>query len=178
MEKPIFDLLIEISKTDFVDNEDKSRTTNRDKIIAQSEKQRQLDYLLQQGLISRTNDIYIITEYGYHIAQFKSWNDYLIHQKKMFDQKLKKEKYDLHISWFQSKTGWFPYLVSIIGVVVSLYALKNSKEKPPEKSQINHKETMNKQLEHTDSSTKNIQNEKVVNKDTFHLTNQKTDVKN
>ena len=96
MEKPIFDILTEISKTNFIDNEDKSRTNNRDKAIAREEKQRQLNYLLQQGFISRTKDIYIITEYGYHVAQFKSWNDYLIHQKLLFDKKLQKEKYDLH----------------------------------------------------------------------------------
>ncbi|MBD0825532.1 hypothetical protein [Aestuariibaculum marinum] len=173
MEKPIFDLLIEISKNDFIDNEDKSNITTRDKLINRAEKQRQLDYLLSEGLVSRTNEIYIITEYGYHIAQFNSWKEYLSHKKALIQRQLKKEKYDLYISWFQSKTGWFPYLVSIIGVVISLYALKNSKEKSLEKLQTTHKETANKQLKDIDSSTKNIQNEKAVDMDTFRLNHQK-----
>jgi len=170
MEKPIFELLTEISKTDFIDNEDRSRTNNRDKSIARDEKQRQLNYFLQQGLISHTKDIYIITEYGYHVAKFKSWNDYLIHQKSLFDKKLQKEKYDLHISWFQSKTGWLPYLLSFISVGIALWSLSISNKKTEDKEHNQSNNTsIQKPIKDIDSSTKNTLNEKVVNKDTFHL---------
>ena len=173
MEKPIFDLLTEISKTDFIDNEDKSRTTNRDKVIAQSEKQRQLNYLLQQGLISHTKDIYIITEYGYHVAKFNSWNDYLIHQKSLFDQKLKKEKYDLHISWFQSKTGWLPYLLSFISVGIALWALSISNKKSEDKEHNQSNNTsIQERIKDKDSSTKNILNETEINSDSLNVGNQ------
>ena len=35
----MFDLLLEISENSFIDNENKSRTTNRDKVIQRNEKQ-------------------------------------------------------------------------------------------------------------------------------------------
>lgn len=176
MEKPIFELLTEISKIEYFDNEDKSGRFNSEQRASVSEKERQLTYLLQQGFISKTREIYIITEYGYHVAQFKRWSDYLIHQKSLLDRKTKKEKYDLYISWFQSKTGWLPYLLSAIGIGISLYALsKANDDNNPDQYKTDHKEKANRLSKYKDSLTKNTQNLKVVNKDTFYLSSQKTD---
>ncbi|APZ47685.1 hypothetical protein BW723_15910 [Polaribacter reichenbachii] len=123
MEKPVFDLLVEISKNKYFDYEDKSRTTNRDKEIERSEKYRQLRYLLDQGFISSTKDIYIITEYGYIVSQFESWSEYINHQKELLDRKVKKENLDLKISDFQVRTKYLPYIISLLSVVLSIIAL-------------------------------------------------------
>ncbi|WP_298551088.1 hypothetical protein [uncultured Algibacter sp.] len=172
MEKKTFELLQEASKNPVNQSDYKSTVSNREQRASDGEKQQRLSYLLSQGLVSHTKDIYIINEYGYHVAQFKSWDDYLIHKKSLFDKKLQKEKYDLHISWFQSKTGWLPYLVSVVGLVFSVYAYNNSKDKTHNKESDQHHNTSNhKRIKDIDSSTKNTLNEKAVNKDTFHLKN-------
>ncbi len=168
MERPIFALLVKISRTDFFDNEDKSRITNRDKEISKAEIRRRLEYLVQQGLISQTNEKYVITEYGYHVAQFESWNEYLLHQKLLFYRKLQKEKYDLSISWFQSKTGWLPYLLSAIGIVISIYALLKTDENIiPKKNETSFNENVNNLSKDKDISSKRTFYNKFESKDTL-----------
>jgi len=123
MEKPIFDLLIKISSNDFINTEDKSGIHNYEKSIKSTETQRQLDYLLNQGLISETGTVYVITEYGFLVSQFKNWNKYLTHKKSLIDKKIKREHNDLKISEFQVKTKLFPLFLSVISILISLIAI-------------------------------------------------------
>lgn len=123
MEKKTFELLQEASKNPVNQSNYKSDVSNRDQRIEDGEKQERLKYLLNQGLVSHTKDIYIITEYGYHVAQFKSWDDYLTHQKSLIDKKIKKENADLKISEFQSRTKLLPYFLSFISIVISVIAI-------------------------------------------------------
>lgn len=123
MEKPIFDFLVEISSKECVDFKDVSGVSNRDQRIYEHEKFRKLNYLEENGFVSKTKDIYTATEYGYMVAQYKSWTEYLQHQKELLNRKIAKEKNDLKISEFQVRTTYFPYLLSIISIVLSFIAL-------------------------------------------------------
>lgn len=127
MEKPIFDLLIEISRKDFVDFKDISGVSNRTQMIYESEKLRKLDYLENNGFVSRTKDIYIATEYGYIVAQYENWSEYLEHQKELVNRKIAKENNDLKISEFQVRTTYLPYLLSGISFFFSVYVFFNTR---------------------------------------------------
>ncbi|PKQ46661.1 hypothetical protein [Confluentibacter flavum] len=171
MEQKIFDLLLEISKNGNIKDIPSTRM-NAEQRELDTEKERRFNVLIKHGLISNNgNNIFIITEYGYDVAQHKSWLDYLEYRKKILLDKSKKEKYDLSISWFQSKTGWLPYLLSIISVGIALWSLSISNEKEEkDNSQLNNISTQ-KQIEDKDSSTKNTLNEKVVDTVVFRLKN-------
>ena len=145
MERPIFEILVEISKEDFVDYGDHSGESNRDQRIREEEKYEKLNYLLTQGLISKTNDIYMITEYGYIVAQHESWSHYLSSQKEFINKKQLKEKLDLKISEFQVRTKLLPYYISALSIIISIIALVNPFESKkennvPQKSKLIIKE--------------------------------------
>jgi hypothetical protein len=171
MEKPIFDLLLEISKLDFYNNEYKSNRT-RDIIIARDKKQIKLDYLLRQGFTTRTENIYVITEYGYQVSKFNSWKNYLKHNKELIDRKIEKEKLDFRISWFQAKTVWLPYLFSMIGIVISIWAFVESKSNNPTNKHEQQLIKEHKQLPSKDYPTKDILNEKEKSIDSLNVGNQ------
>ena len=154
MEKPVFDLLVEISKNRYFDYEDKSRINNRDKQIERSEKYRQLEYLRNQGFISSTKDIYIITEYGYIVSQYSSWSEYINHQKKLLDRKVKKENLDLKISDFQVRSKYLPYIISLISIVLSIIALSYQFKKE-DKIEKNGKQSSNTTLLISEKQVKN-----------------------
>ncbi|UAB75595.1 hypothetical protein [Mesoflavibacter sp. SCSIO 43206] len=173
MEEEIFNLLKEISKNGNI-KDIPSTKINPTQRKLDNEKERRFNVLIKHGLVSNNgNGIFIITEYGYDVAKHNSWIEYLNHRKDVADKKSKKEKYDLHISWFQSKTGWLPYLLSLISIGIALWSLliSNKKTEDKEHNQLNNILTQ-KPIKDTNSSTNNIENEKVVDKDTFHLRNQ------
>lgn len=120
MEKQIFDILVEISKKDFIDFKDVSGKSNRNQRIDEEEKYRKLNYLESNGFVSRTKDIYITTEYGYIVSQYKSWTEYLHHQKELLNRKIKKENNDLKISEFQVRTSYLPHYLSVISILFSV----------------------------------------------------------
>ncbi len=153
VERPIFELLVEISKKDFADLADHSGESNRDQRIREIEKRRKLNYLLSQGLISKTEDIYIITEYGFIVAQYKSWSKYLSHQKELINRKQLKENLDLKISEFQVRTKFLPYYISLISIIISVIALTN-----PFESKIKSVDSVDK---HQQKKTKNQPNKLV-----------------
>ncbi len=121
MEKKIFEVLVDISRKDFVDFKDVSGVSNRDQRIYEHEKYRKLNYLEENGFVSKTNEIYTTTEYGYMVAQYKSWTEYLQHQKELLNRKIAKENNDLKISEFQVRTTYLPYYISIISFLFSVF---------------------------------------------------------
>lgn len=123
MEKVIFDLLVEISNKGLIQIED-SGIINSDQRILDKERDRQLKYLLSEGLISSSgNDTYIITEFGYEVSKHEDWIKYLKFHKEVRDRKIKKENIDLKISEFQVRTKFLPYYISAISIIISLVAL-------------------------------------------------------
>jgi hypothetical protein len=157
MEQEIFNLLKEVSKNGNI-TDVPSTIINAEQRKLDSKKERKFNVLIKHGLISNNgNNVFIITEYGYDVAQHNSWIAYLNHRKVVLENKSKKDKYDLYISWFQSKTGWLPYLVSVVGLVFSIYAYNNSKDKPHNKrTKQEHNKVIHKSIKDIDSSTKNI----------------------
>jgi len=124
MNKDTFELLLNISKVDSFSQIER-KTRNRDQAISDDEEFNRLKYLVNHGLISKNDDSYVITEYGFTVAHFQNWNEYLRHHKAILDRRLKKERIDLTISEFQNRTKLLPYFVSFISIVISILALTN-----------------------------------------------------
>jgi len=121
MEKKIFEVLVDISKKDFVDFKDISGKSNRNQRLDEEEKYRKLNYLENYGFVSRTKDIYTITEYGYIVAQYENWAEYLAHRQELMNRKIAKENNDLKISEFQVRTSYLPYYISGISFLFSVF---------------------------------------------------------
>tara|TARA_R110002012_G_scaffold265486_1_gene448876 strand:+ start:43 stop:576 length:534 start_codon:yes stop_codon:yes gene_type:complete len=123
IEKEIFDLLLEIKKEGKIIDIPSTRM-NAEQRELDSIKERKFNVLIKHGLISNNgNNVFIITEYGYDVAQHNSWIEYLEHRKKVIDDKFEKEKYDLKISKFQAKNPRLPYYLSGASVIIALFAL-------------------------------------------------------
>ena len=124
MQKEIFDLLVDISNKGYIDIERQGNFINRDIVIEENKIRNSLNYLLSQGLISNSsNNIFIITEFGYEVSRYSSWIDYITKQKEIRDRKTRKENIDLKISEFQVRTKFLPYYISAISILISLVAL-------------------------------------------------------
>ena len=96
MQKEIFDLLVDISNKGYIDIERQGNFINRDIVIEENKIRNSLNYLLSQGLISNSsNNIFIITEFGYEVSRYSSWIDYITKQKEIRDRKTRKENIDL-----------------------------------------------------------------------------------
>ncbi|MFB9054562.1 hypothetical protein ACFFVB_15840 [Formosa undariae] len=160
MEKEVFNLLKNISEKGFIEDEVSDRI-NPEQRKLDFIKDRKFTILLQQGLIRNNgNNILIITEYGYDVAQHSSWIEYLKYNEKLQKKRIEKESLDYKISWFQSKTGWLPYLFSMIGIGISIWALVESKSNKPTNIPEQQEKKENKQLPSKNSPTKDTLNEK------------------
>ena len=158
MEKVIFDLLVDISNKGLIHIED-SGIINRDQRILDSERHRQLKYLLSEGLISSSgNETYIITEFGYEVSKHKDWINYLKFQKEIRDRKIKKESIDLKISEFQVRTKFLPYIISFLSILIAIFDPFDFK-----------KETNENQEQNIDKPMKNIQLDTVSYTNKAHL---------
>lgn len=173
MEIEVFNLLKKFSEKGFIEDEVSDRI-NPEQRKLDSIKERKFTILLQQGLIRNNgNNIFIITEYGYNVAQHSSWIEYLKYNEKLQKKRIEKESLDYKISWFQSKTGWLPYVFSIIGIGISIWALVESTEKTHSK-QLDpiQKEKDRNQLKYKDYPTKDSLNVKGISIDSLNLSNQ------
>lgn len=106
---------------------------------------------------------------GINIFKRGGWKEYLEREKIKQNDIDEKFRYDKQISWFRSKTGWLPYLLSIISIGIALWSLSVSKNTVNKVHSQSNNTLIQKQEKHKGSSTKNIPNEKAVGKDTFHL---------
>lgn len=120
MIEEIFILLIQVRNNGFIELDSIHTKRNREQAIQGEERYRNLEYLLNQGFLSRIKDTYIITEYGYMVAQYKSWSEYLAHQKELMNRKIAKENNDLKISEFQVRTTYLPHYLSVISILFSI----------------------------------------------------------
>ena len=177
MEQEIFELLLEIRKNGNIKDLPSTRI-NAEQRKLDTEKERRFNVFIKHGLISNNgNSVFIITEYGYDVSEHKSWKEYLEHRSNLNNDKTNKEKYDLKISKFKSKSGWLPYAISILGVIIAGFSLyysvfKKDQESKPCKVNISTMSKQNTLQANKDSSTNNIQNEKAVDNDTFRLESQ------
>jgi hypothetical protein len=172
MEVEVFNLLKNISEKGFI-KDVVSDTINQEQRKLDFIKERKFNVLLQQNLIRNNgNNIFIITEYGYDVAQHNSWLDYLNYINKLHKDRVKKEKLDFRISWFQAKTVWLPYLFSMIGIVISIWAFVESKSNNPTNKHEQQLIKEHKQLPSKDYPTKDILNEKEKSIDSLNVGNQ------
>jgi hypothetical protein len=172
MEVEVFNLLKNISEKGFI-KDVVSNTINQEQRKLDSIKEREFTILLKQGLIRNNgNNIFIITEYGYNVAQHNSWLDYLNYINKLNKDRVNKEKLDFRISWFQSKTVLLPYFLSVIGIGISIWALVESKSNTPTNKHEQPLIKEHKQLPRKDYPTKVSLNEKGKRIDSLNVDNQ------
>lgn len=171
MENETFELLLIISKDIIYKLNEQAGDNPHDRAVKTEIIYNRLKLLASYGFIKSIGDSkWAITEYGQEVSRRNSWSDYLNHIKEYNDRASKKEKYDLRISWLQANTGWLPYLFSIIGIVISFYALSVSKNQNNlQETNTEPQKNMKTQQEYINSEVEDIQNEKAVDKDTFHL---------
>ncbi|NIK92970.1 hypothetical protein GZ212_12475 [Mangrovimonas sp. CR14] len=128
-----------------------------------------INYMINHlGLIYQTFSnatITSLTPKGRKVHRLGGWIEYLKLEEIKEKKKEKKEKYDLDISWFQSKTKWLPLILSISSLILSIIALTKKEHK-------SDKEKLYSTEKHINSSTNSIENEKAEDMDTFHLKNQ------
>jgi hypothetical protein len=172
MEVEVFNLLKNISEKGFI-KDVVSDTINQEQRKLDFIKERKFNILLQQDLIRNNgNNIFIITEYGYDVAQHNSWLDYLNYINKLHKDRVNKEKLDFRISWFQAKTVWLPYLFSMIGIGISIWAFVESKSNNPTNKHEQQLIKEHKQLPSKDYPTKDSLSEKGKSIDSLNVDNQ------
>ncbi len=122
MTEDIFNLLKKIASKGHITLV-RPKYNNRNISIKQDELYSKLKYLCSHGFTNNISNKYIITEYGYSVAQFDNWNEYLVFQKEVIDKKIKKERLDFKISEFQIRTKLLPYFISGLSIILSAIAL-------------------------------------------------------
>ena len=75
---------------------------------------------------NKTVSVIYLTPKGKKVLRLGGWIKYLEREEEIEMKKEQKENYDLRISKLQANTSWFPYLVSIIGIGLSIWALYRS----------------------------------------------------
>lgn len=148
MEKVIFDLLVDISNKGLIHFESPEFYSG-DQAVLDAERNRQLKYLLSEGLISSSGkETYIITEFGYEVSKYGDWINYLKFQKEIRDRKIKKESIDLKISEFQVRTKFLPYIISFLSIIIAIFDPFDFKKETNEVQEQNiHKPMKNIQLD-------------------------------
>ncbi|WP_299892461.1 hypothetical protein [uncultured Lacinutrix sp.] len=100
--------------------------------------------MLEKDLIIITKELAVLTEFGYKVIKEGGWIKYSeeSERKRISDEKLKKErdKIDLKLKKWQSKTFWWIFLIAIIGFIISIFNLYKSYNQPkkidPHKKEI------------------------------------------
>lgn len=177
MTEDIFNLLKKIASKGHITLV-RPKYNNRNISIKQDELYSKLKYLCSHGFINNISNKYIITEYGYSVAQFDNWNEYLIFQKEVIDKKIKKERLDLKISEFQVKTKYLPYFISGLSIIISVIAIVLStnyeKGKDQSKSQKihtqveNNKQDKSSTIDTIQTNMVNRENQEYVLKDSLN----------
>jgi hypothetical protein len=118
-------------------------------------------------------DFFYLTQKGRKIIRLGGWFEYLNREEEIEKKREEKENFDLKISKLQAKTGWFPYLFSIIGIGISIYALNTSNKKTHNKqSEKVHITKESNLLKYKDYPTKDSLNRKGKGIDSLNLSNQ------
>lgn len=149
----LFDLLKQIRENgSYSQPERKTRT--RDIAIEDDKVYRMLEYLNNLGMVTKFNEQYIISEYGYTVSSFSSWEEYLNHYKNILDKKVKKENLDLKLTEFQTRTKLLPYFISFASIIISIFAISynpNTEQNQitPQKTEVLKKSKVKDTVSHT-----------------------------
>ncbi|MFT5253675.1 MAG: hypothetical protein ACI87N_002717 [Flavobacteriales bacterium] len=142
MNQETFSLLTKISNVVYY-KFDSYGGSNREQRIHDSNLEEKLQLLQRYGLVVRVNaDEFSITEKGQEIATYSNWAEYLKHRKHLNEQKRQKELNEFTITKFQKRTRYWPLLISLISIVLSIFALT---KKSPQQEEQHIKQSIKKQ---------------------------------
>jgi hypothetical protein len=183
-DKEVNDFLIKINREEdsvilFEKNTDISKIEIREDFIKYTNEERIFEYLKEEvGLIKKTSGsydnyvVYGLTKKGIDIIRKGGWLNHIEIEKQKIKRKEEKERFDLRISKLQAKTGWLPYIISVIGIGISIWALAESKSNTPTNKHEQPLIKEHKQLPSKDYPTKDSLSEKGKRIDSLNLDNQ------
>lgn len=78
---------------------------------------------------SNQNSILYLTKFGNDVISQGGWIKYLENEKRTNERTEQKAVFDFQISKIQAKTKLFPYIVSVVSLIISLFAYFKKEDK-------------------------------------------------